>query len=335
MAPTFSAVDSDIRRSFLFRRELESEMTQRHRAASRALFWIKVTATIVGWILLVVYVHRLAHTYQTDIVEILNAPVLRVAATAALLTGLVYFVALSLPFVPNLGLRSIGVVFVWVTLVVLGHSLSHMGFHDAQSMLFTMRGALGAVAIVLLVLVYGVVLAMPFLPSVELGLLIMAVFGPVGALAAYAATLGGLMLAYAVGQALPERVIVGLLARVGISLPRDGIASAMEGMVAASRLTRSAPRRLTAILLDHRYLTLAVCLNFPGNAALGGGGGLALLCGLSRQFGWRSFLLTVAIATSPVPILVLVGLLNVEPLMQHHGFLHDALTRIERLFIHN
>jgi len=23
-----------------------------------------------------------------------------------------------------------------------------------------------------------------------------------------------------------------------------------------------------------------------------------------------------------------------EPLMEHHGFLHDALTRIERLFIH-
>jgi len=43
----------------------------------------------------------------------------------------------------------------------------------------------------------------------------------------------------------------------------------------------------------------------------------------------------VAIATSPVPILVLVGLLNLEPLMEHHGYLHDVLTVIERLFIHN
>jgi len=50
------------------------------------------------------------------------------------------------------------------------------------------------------------------------------------------------------------------------------------------------------------------------------GGGRALLSGMSRQFGWRSFLLTVAIATSPAPILVLAGLLSMEPLMEHHGF---------------
>lgn len=88
-------------------------------------------------------------------------------------------------------------------------------------------------------------------------------------------------------------------------------------------------------MLNYRYLSLAVCLNLPGNAALGGGGGLALLCGVSRQFDWRSFALTVAIAASPVPILVLTVLLSIEPLMEHHGFLHDGLTRIERLFIHD
>jgi hypothetical protein len=310
-------------------------MTPKHWAASRGLFWVRIAATLLAWILLVVYVHRLTHAYQADIVEILKFPVLQIAATIILLTGLVHFIVLSLPSVPNLGLRSVGMVFVWAALLVVGHSLSHMGFHDAQAMLSEIRDAVGAVAIVSLALAYAVALALPFVPGVEFGLLIMAVFGPAGALVAYAATIGGLSLAYAVGQVLPERVIVGLLARIGIAMPHDGIASAMKDMVAASGLTRSAPRRLAAVLLGHRYLILAVCLNFPGNAALGGGGGIALLCGLSRQFGWRSFLLTVAIATSPVPILVLVGLLNMEPLMQHHGFLHDALTRIERLFIHD
>lgn len=290
---------------------------------------------MVAWVVLVAYVHRLGHAYQTEIVEVLSSPYFRVLATTSLLTGLLYFVALSLPFVPNPGLRSVAMVFAWVTLIVLGHSLSHMGFHDAQSMLFTMREALGPVAIALLVLLYGVVLALPFLPGVELGLLIMAVFGPVGALAAYAATIGGLMLAYTAGRTLPEGVIVGLLGRIGIVVPRDGIASATESLIAERRRAQSMPRRLTATLLNHRYLTLAFGLNFPGNAALGGGGGLALLSGMSRQFGWCSFLLTVAIATSPAPILVLAGLLSMEPLMEHHGFLHDVLTRIERLFIHN
>jgi hypothetical protein len=310
-------------------------MTFKHWTGSRGLFWFRVAATIVAWILLVTYVHRLAHAYQSEIVTILDSPALRLAATTVLLAGLVYFVVLSLPFVPNFGLRSIGMVLVWAALLVVGHSLSHMGFHEAQATLSAMRDAVGPLAIVSLALAYALALAMPFIPGVELGLLIIAVFGPAGALVAYAATIGGLSLAYTVGRMLPERVVVELPARIGIPMPRDGVASAMQGMITASRLTRSAPRRLAAALLDHRYLTLAVCLNFPGNAALGGGGGLALLCGLSRQFGWRSFVLTVAIATSPVPILVLVGLLNMEPLMQHHGYLHHTLTRIERLFIHD
>ena len=109
----------------------------------------------------------------------------------------------------------------------------------------------------------------------------------------------------------------------------------MQGMIAQRRLGRTTAGRLAALLFDHRYLTLAVCLNVPGNSVLGGGGGIALLCGLSRQFSWRSFLLILAIATSPVPILVLAGLVNMEPLMAHHGFVHGMLTRIEQLFIHN
>ncbi len=324
-----------MRRSLPSCPEFGSVMTRRHWTAPRGLIWLRVAATISAWILLVVYVHRLGHMYRPEILEVLKSPALQITATTILLTGLVYFVVLSLPFVPSLGLRSVGMVFVWAALLVVGHSLSHMGFHDAQAMLSAMRDAVGPLALISLALAYALALAMPFIPGIELSLLIMAVFGPVGALVAYAATIGGLSLAYAAGQFLPERVMVGLLARVGIAMPRDGVAAAMRGMIAGSGQARSAPRKLAALLLDHRFLTLAVCLNFPGNAALGGGGGLALLCGMSRQFGWRSFLLTIAIATSPVPILVLTGLLNLEPLMEHHGFLHDVLTRIEQLFIHD
>jgi len=132
-----------------------------------------------------------------------------------------------------------------------------------------------------------------------------------------------------------EKFAVALLMRIGVTVPREGIAPAMQGMISETRLGKTMAGRLVALLFDHRHLTLAVCLNIPGNSALGGGGGLALLCGLSRQFGWRSFLLTVAIATSPVPILVLADLLNIEPLMEHHGFVHDLLTRIEKPFIHD
>jgi len=310
-------------------------MPHKPKALPSGLVWLRVTATVLAWLLVVVFIHRLTHVYQYELVEMLNLPVLRVAVTTLLLTALVYFIALSLPWLPNPRAHSVCMVFVWVTLLVLGHSLSHMGFHDAQAMLLTMRDALGPITIVLLVILYGLVLAMPFLPGVELGLLIMAVFGPAGALAAYMATLGGLMLAYGVGRALPEHVVVNWLGRIGVVLPRGGTAAAADRINAPKAMALSPPRRLAATLLKHRYLSLAVCLNFPGNAALGGGGGVALLCGVSRQFSWRAFAFTLAIAISPVPILVLAGLLSTEPLMEHHGFLHDGLTHIERLFVHD
>jgi hypothetical protein len=62
----------------------------------------------------------------------------------------------------------------------------------------------------------------------------------------------------------------------------------------------------------HRYLALAICLNVPGNAVVGGGGGLALLCGLSRQFDGRRFALTIALAVSPLPLLILTGILSLD-----------------------
>lgn len=309
-------------------------MTRRPPAAAHLLLWLRIAATLAAWVLIVVYVHRLGHVYQEEIAALLRSPLLRILATTALITSFVYLAALSLPFVPAPGPRTLGMVFVWALLLVAGHALSHMGFHDAQAMLTAMREAVGPFTLVLLAVAYAVSLALPFVPGVELGLLIMAVFGPQGALVAYAATLGGLSLVYALGRMLPERVIVELLGRVGIAVPQDGIASTMQDMVAGSRLRRTAPGRWGALLLEHRYVSLAICLNFPGNSVVGGGGGLGLLCGLSRQFSWRGFLLAVAVATSPVPILVLAGWLDLEPLMHHHGFLHDALTGIQSLFVH-
>ncbi|XKH01579.1 hypothetical protein LG325_02045 [Marinobacter nauticus] len=309
-------------------------MFQKPGKLPSGLVWLRVIATVLTWLLMVVFIHRLAHAYQYELAEILSFPVLRVAATTLLLTALVYFIVLSLPWLRNPGIHSVCMIFVWVTLLVLGHSLSHMGFHDSQSMLLSMRDSLGPITIVLFVIVYGLVLAMPFLPGVELGLLIMAVFGPAGAVAAYVATFGGLMLAFGVGRTLPEHVVMMWLGRVGVALPQGGMAAAVDRMIKPKTMDLSPSRRLVAILMNHRYLSLAVGLNFPGNAALGGGGGVALLCGVSRQFSFRAFALTLAIAISPVPMLVLAGLLGTEPMMEHHGFLHDGLTSIENLFIH-
>ena len=48
----------------------------------------------------------------------------------------------------------------------------------------------------------------------------------------------------------------------------------------------SAPTRLLPFLLRYRYVALALAFNLPGNAVLGGGGGIAMMAGLSGII-WR------------------------------------------------
>ena len=65
-------------------------------------------------------------------------------------------------------------------------------------------------------------------------------------------------------------------------------------------------KRFLPWLLRYRYLALAVALNIPGNYLVGGGGGIALVAGVSRVYTIHGFLLTVLLAVSPVPLAVMI-----------------------------
>lgn len=54
----------------------------------------------------------------------------------------------------------------------------------------------------------------------------------------------------------------------------------------------------------YRYVALALLINTPGNAMVGGGGGLSFAAGLSDVFTLPKFLLTISIAVLPVPLAV-------------------------------
>ena len=59
-------------------------------------------------------------------------------------------------------------------------------------------------------------------------------------------------------------------------------------------------------LLKHRYIAVIVALNVPGNALIGGGGGIALLAGMSGLFTFPRYLAALALAVLPVPLFVLI-----------------------------
>lgn len=166
----------------------------------------------------------------------------------------------------------------------------------------------GGWALLLGVLIYALALAIPFVPGVELGLGLMAMFGRPGVLVVYGGTLLGLSLAYAVGRRVPLSALAGFagwlrLPRLAGHLRRLGAAEASQAMAEVESL---APRRFGPVLTRHRYLLLAVAINLPGNALIGGGGGIAMLAGISRRFRYPLFLAVCVLAVAPVPLLFLI-----------------------------
>lgn len=295
---------------------------------------IRIVLTVVVWVTFIVYAHHLGHTYIAEINSALGSEAIQVIAQVAGLSALIYFIMLSLPFLPNLGVRGFSVLVMWSIILVLGHRLSHEGFHQLRDIFVSTGGEIGIYGLLLGAFVFALVLALPFVPGVEFGLLLMVLFGREGVIAAYVATIVGLSLAFLVAQTLPNRFTLRWMNKLGLSDASNNPKDAIDAIVVGRSATQGAAARLGNFLLSHRHITLAVCLNLPGNSVLGGGGGIAALCGLSRQFHWRRYVLTVIVATAPLPLLVLIGQIDIEPMLGRHGILHDLLNRAEGIFLH-
>jgi hypothetical protein len=158
----------------------------------------------------------------------------------------------------------------------------------------------------LLLLAYVVMIALPFVPGVELGLTLMALQGGAIAPMVYLATVLGLMLAYLVGRILPPERIAGGLQDLRLHRAARMVRhiAPLDGQARIDLLVARLPGWLTPLALRHRYILLGLLINLPGNALIGGGGGIGLIAGLSRIYAALPTLLTFLIAVSPIPLLV-------------------------------
>jgi hypothetical protein len=162
-------------------------------------------------------------------------------------------------------------------------------------------------------ILYVLLLSLPFVPGVELGLLLMCVFGKEGIVFVYFATVAGLGLAFIIGRLLPKTWIDSRLEKLGFSQTCDSPSNEIDGMLDTFSINQEfCQSRLRSYLSKYRYLTIAVLFNTPGNYLIGGGGGISLACGISRNISWKWFLLTVVLAVSPVPLLAYFGIIQLE-----------------------
>lgn len=166
-----------------------------------------------------------------------------------------------------------------------------------------MRGA-----VIMAAALYAMLMMLPFLPGIEVGLALMAMFGADVCLLVYGATVAGLSAAFLVGRLVPVRVCAAFFGFLGLRRARRLVLdlAPLDERARLDLLLRHAPRRFVPFLLRHRYLALALALNLPGNALLGGGGGIAMTAGMSGLFAPQYFMPVVMIAVAPVPLAVLL-----------------------------
>jgi len=155
---------------------------------------------------------------------------------------------------------------------------------------------------------YALLLAVPFVPGAEIGIALMVMLGPPIAVLVYLCTLAGLSTSFVIGRLIPISVLV----RLALDFRLDQTARLLEAIEPLNQnqrldlLISISSKRFLPWLLRYRYLALAVALNVPGNYLVGGGGGIALIAGVSRVYTIPGFLLTVVLAVSPVPLAVLI-----------------------------
>ncbi|MDD9718515.1 hypothetical protein PVW48_17260 [Dinoroseobacter sp. PD6] len=163
---------------------------------------------------------------------------------------------------------------------------------------------LGAVA-------YIGLLALPFVPGAEIGLAMLAAFGPAIAPLIYVCTVASMILAYTAGRFLPIEVLRRVLSVLRMHQAAELVARAapLSGEDRVAMLLDGHSTRALRLAIRYRYVALAVAVNTPGNSVIGGGGGIMLMAGLSGIFSPLATIATIALAVSPVPLaMVFFGL---------------------------
>jgi len=155
---------------------------------------------------------------------------------------------------------------------------------------------------------YAVLIAIPFVPGIEIGLALIGMLGPAIVFLVYVSTVSGLLIAFFVGRFVSLEWLAELLETVG--LHRAGRllrrVAPMDAEQRQSFLLSNARPGAIPFLVRHRYVALALVINVPGNILIGGGGGISLMAGASRLYSPLGFLATIIIAVAPVPLAILI-----------------------------
>ena len=199
-------------------------------------------------------------------------------------------------------------IFLFVCLIILANYLSQWVIERLDFEITPVNEPTVHRIIITSMIAYTVLMAIPFVPGAEIGLGVMMILGPKIVPLVYFCTLVSLFLSFVAGRLIPSKFLIKFLHDLHLR-KASLLLIELEGLSPQKRfdlLIERSPKKFVPFLLKYRYLALLVAINLPGNIVVGGGGGIALSAGMSRLFTLPLFLLTVAVAVSPIPLLLII-----------------------------
>ena len=160
--------------------------------------------------------------------------------------------------------------------------------------------------ILLGLMAYTLLMAMPFLPGAEIGLGLLAAFGAFIAPAVYLATVVALALAFSIGRLIPPQTTLSFLRAVGLKKTANRMQESQNLSYDELIQTLTTAKNISGFLCRYRYLTVILLVNLPGNILIGGGGGIAMAAGMSRLFHPVGFVIAIVIGVLPIPVAFLL-----------------------------
>lgn len=170
--------------------------------------------------------------------------------------------------------------------------------------------------ILIVVLAYIALIAFPFVPGAEIGFALLLIFGAPIAGVLYLATVAALVLSFSVGRLMPTHVLENIVMRFGFERTARLLSENLgkehylaEALPISMQGGKQRFYRFINWLIRHKLYALAALINTPGNTVIGGGGGIALAAGISRQISFREFVISMSLAVAPVPVIVTIAAL--------------------------
>lgn len=145
----------------------------------------------------------------------------------------------------------------------------------------------------ILIIIYALLLAIPFFPAFELGFCIMCLFGVKGIISIYIATVITLFSCFILGRTIFRK----------------------DGYKLEDLFKKKQSKSFNYIykkLKSKESTTLFLILNMPCNSLIGGGSGVSYFYGGHSKMSSRRYLMTIIFSTLPLPALLITGFLSTQ-----------------------